>query len=129
MRVLASELRQVFSSAVQSEAVELRGWVHRVRELGGVSFIMIRDRSGVAQAVIEGKVDLTLESVISATGLVVENEKAPGGAELRATNIELIARAERDLPYPVNGDPAKIGLDTILDQRPLSLRNPKLRGL
>ncbi len=129
MRVLARELKQVLSQAVPTEVVELRGWIHRVRELGGVSFIMIRDRSGVAQVVTEGKVDLTLESVVSVTGLVVENDKAPGGAELRATNIELMARAERDLPYPVNGDPARIGLDAILDQRPLSLRNPKLRAI
>lgn len=129
MRVLANELQRVLSQAVPAEAVQLRGWVHRVRELGGVSFIMIRDRSGVAQVLMEGKVDLTLESVISVTGLVVENDKAPGGAELRATTIELMAKAERDLPYPVNGDPAKIGLDTILDQRPLSLRNPKLRAI
>ncbi|HUW69351.1 MAG TPA: aspartate--tRNA(Asn) ligase [bacterium] len=129
MRVLASELRQVLSSAEPPQIVELRGWVHRVRELGGVSFIMIRDRSGVAQAVVEGKVDLTLESVVSATGVAVGNEKAPGGAELRATRIDVIARAEPDLPYPVNGDPSKIGLDIILDQRPLSLRNPKLRAI
>ena len=128
MRVLAAELKQALSSDGPA-TIEVRGWVHRIRELGGVSFIMVRDRSGIAQAVVQGKVDLTLESVVAIAGVVVENDKAPGGAELRVASIETIARAAPDLPYPVNGDPGKIGLDVILDNRPLSLRNPKLRAI
>jgi nondiscriminating aspartyl-tRNA synthetase len=126
MRVLAKDMMSMAGAAGE---VELKGWVHRVRELGGVSFVMVRDRSGVAQVVVEGKVDLTLESVVRASGAVAANEKAPGGAELRAAVIDVIARAEPDLPFPVNGDVSKIGLDIILDQRPLSLRNPKLRSI
>ena len=138
MRTLVKELwalgasGRLSSGAVKGEAaseVELKGWVHRIRELGGVSFLMLRDRSGVGQVVVEGKVDLTLESVVSVTGKPSANDKAPGGVELRATRIDVIARAEPDLPYPVNADPAKIGLDVILDNRPLSLRNPKLRSI
>jgi len=125
MRVLTSEL----SAAQAGREVELRGWVHRVRELGGVSFVMLRDRAGLAQVVVEGKADLTLESVIIARGSAAENAKAPGGRELRAEAIEVLSRAEPDLPYPVNGDPAKVGLDVILDRRALSLRNPKLRAI
>ncbi|MBN2875862.1 MAG: aspartate--tRNA(Asn) ligase, partial [Spirochaetales bacterium] len=109
--------------------VELKGWVHRIRELGGVSFVMLRDRSGVGQVVVEGKVDLTLESVVSVIGTPAANAKAAGGVELRANSIEVLSRAESDLPFPVNGDPTKIGLDVILDNRALSLRNPKLRSI
>jgi nondiscriminating aspartyl-tRNA synthetase len=128
MRTLVKEL---WARGAESSAgdVELKGWVHRIRELGGVSFVMLRDRTGVGQVVVEGKVDLTLESVISVTGKPSANEKAPGGVELRATKIDVVSRAEPDLPFPVNGDPAKIGLDIILDNRPLSLRNPKLRSI
>jgi nondiscriminating aspartyl-tRNA synthetase len=57
------------------------------------------------------------------------NEKAPGGAELRVSGLECISRAETDLPYQVNGDVAKTGLDVILDNRALSLRNPKVRSI
>ena len=128
MRLLAKELAARAASA-SSETVQMKGWVHRVRELGGVSFVMLRDRSGVAQVVVEGKADLTLETVISATGVAAANPKAPGGAELRAQKIDVIAQAAPDLPYPVNGDPEKIGLDVILDNRPLSLRNPKIRAI
>ncbi|MBU0927586.1 MAG: aspartate--tRNA(Asn) ligase [Spirochaetes bacterium] len=126
MRVLAKEL---ISKIGSPEEIELMGWVHRVRELGGVSFVMVRDRSGLAQAVVEGKADLSLESVVRVTGLAAANDKAPGGAELRASGVELIAGAEPDLPFPVNGDCSKIGLDVILDNRPLSLRNPRIRSI
>ncbi len=133
MRILAKELQALKAGpegALEAAGeVELKGWVHRVRELGGVSFVMVRDRSGIAQAVIQGKADLNLESVVVVTGTPAANEKAPGGVELRASRIDLIAKAEPDLPYPVNADPAKIGLDIILDQRPLSLRNPRIRSI
>jgi nondiscriminating aspartyl-tRNA synthetase len=130
MRVLASELKSHIG-----EEVELKGWVHRVRELGAVSFLMLRDRSGIVQVVVEGKVDCTLESVVAIRGLVAENPKAasapglPGGVELRASSLEIVAAAAPDLPYPVNGDPEKVGLDIILDSRHLALRNPKLRAI
>jgi len=126
MRVLAKALKSMVGAV---EETELKGWVHRIRELGGVSFVMVRDRSGVAQVVVEGKVDLTPESVVSVTGVAAANEKAPDGVEFRASRIDVIARAEPDLPFPVSGDPSRIGLDVILDQRPLSLRNPKLRSI
>ncbi|PKL10141.1 MAG: aspartate--tRNA(Asn) ligase [Spirochaetae bacterium HGW-Spirochaetae-7] len=133
MRILAKELQALKAgpggTLESATEVELKGWVHRVRELGGVSFVMVRDRSGLAQAVVQGKADLSLESVVAITGTPAANEKAPGGVELRASRIDMIARAEPDLPYPVNGDPGKIGLDIILDQRPLSLRNPKIRSI
>jgi len=122
---LAKEL----AAAKGSGEVEMRGWVHRVRELGGVSFVMLRDRSGLAQVVVEGKADLSLESVVSVVGAVAENDKAPGGVELRASRIDVLARAEPDLPFPVNGDVSKIGLDVILDNRALSLRNPRIRSI
>ncbi|MDR1178685.1 MAG: aspartate--tRNA(Asn) ligase, partial [Spirochaetaceae bacterium] len=111
------------------------GWVHRIRELGGVTFVIVRDRSGLAQLVCGEKpadssgAALTLESVIQAEGLPALNEKAPGGAELVVKTIEVLSRAAGDLPYQVNGDIAKIGLDTILDYRILSLRNPKIRAV
>jgi len=125
MRILAKEL----AAAKGSGEVEMRGWVHRVRELGGVSFVMLRDRSGLAQVVVEGKADLSLESVVSVVGAVAENDKAPGRVELRASRIDVLARAEPDLPFPVNGDVSNIGLDVILDNRALSLRNPKIRAI
>jgi nondiscriminating aspartyl-tRNA synthetase len=75
------------------------------------------------------KPDLTLESVIRARGVPALNEKAPGGAEVRVTSLECLSRAAPDLPYQVNGDVTKTGLEAILDNRTLSLRNPGIRSI
>ncbi len=128
MRILAKE---VFSAAKDKpqEIVELKGWVHRIRDMGGITFVVLRDRSGIVQLVFEEEPDLTLESVVSVKGTPALNEKAPGGAEIRVSSLECISRAAGDLPYQVNADPDKIGLEAILDNRGLSLRSPKLRAV
>ncbi|GHV25256.1 aspartate--tRNA(Asp/Asn) ligase [Spirochaetia bacterium] len=128
MRVLAKDIGNAVREQPGGE-VELAGWVHRIRDMGGVSFVILRDRSGVAQLVFSEKPDLTLESVIRARGVPALNEKAPGGTELRVSSLEILNRAASDLPYQVNADTAKIGLEAILDQRALSLRNPKIRAI
>ncbi|MDR0669658.1 MAG: aspartate--tRNA(Asn) ligase [Treponema sp.] len=129
MRILAKDMAE---AAGQGSEVEAAGWVHRIRDMGGISFVILRDRSGLLQLVLgEGfpKPDLTLESVIRVRGLPSLNEKAPGGVELRVNSLETLSRAAPDLPYQVNGDPARTGLEAILDNRPLSLRNPRIRSI
>jgi nondiscriminating aspartyl-tRNA synthetase len=128
MRILAKDLR---SAAERGEKnAVLSGWAHRIRELGAVSFIILRDRSGLVQLVLDGKQEgLTPESVITARGEAALNEKAPGGAELRVSSLECLSRAAADLPFQVNGDIARVGLEAILDHRALSLRNPAIRAV
>ncbi|HOJ98609.1 MAG TPA: aspartate--tRNA(Asn) ligase [Termitinemataceae bacterium] len=128
MRVLARDVAQ-YATSDSPQPIMLQGWIHRIRELGGVSFIILRDRSGLVQLVVEGKTDYTLESVIQVEGLPTRNDKAPGGVEVRVQHSTLLSRAEPDLPFQVNGDVTKMGLDTILDKRVLSLRNPRIRAI
>jgi nondiscriminating aspartyl-tRNA synthetase len=127
MRILAKDLK---SAAERGEKdIVLSGWIHRIRELGAVSFIVLRDRSGLVQLVLDGKCELSPESVITARGDAALNEKAPGGAELRVASVECLSRAAADLPFQVNGDVAKTGLEAILDRRALSLRNPAISAI
>lgn len=131
MRTMLAEIKDNLGKEVQ-----VRGWVHRIRELGKISFILLRDVSGIAQLVVNAgsgskevaqtASQLTLESVLSVRGIVAKNEKAPGGFEVQVSGIELVARAEPDLPLAVNQDPDKVSLDAILDYRMVSLRNPKI---
>jgi nondiscriminating aspartyl-tRNA synthetase len=109
--------------------VTVAGWVHRVRELGGVSFVLLRDRSGLVQIVYDGKTDLHVESVVTVGGTVSENDKAPGGYEIHAQTTEVVAAVDADLPIPVNQDPGTLGIDALLDNRILSLRNPVIRSI
>lgn len=106
--------------------VTVSGWIHRIRELGAISFVLVRDRSGITQLVFDGKVDFTLESIIEAKGNVQANEKAPGGFEVQVSESSIIAPAKPELPFPINQDPDNIGIDAVLDNRMMSLRNPKI---
>ena len=122
MRVLAADI----PGHVDKE-VHVCGWIHRIRELGGISFVLVRDRSGVVQTVFEGKAPATVESVVCITGPVRANEKAPGGYEVQASETKILAEAAGDLPIPVNQDLEGTSLDAILDNRMVSLRNIKIR--
>jgi nondiscriminating aspartyl-tRNA synthetase len=128
MRVLAKDIAEAAGKNPGAE-IEAAGWVHRIRDMGGVNFVILRDRSGMVQLVLNEKPDLTLESVVKVRGIPAINEKAPGGVELRVSSLELLSRAAPDLPFQVNGDIARAGLETLLDNRLLSVRNPKIRAI
>ena len=124
MRVLVRELGTHLDKRVM-----VKGWVHRIRELGGISFVLLRDRTGMVQLVYEGKVGFTQESVLSVEGKVRKNEKAPGGLEIHAEHTEVLAQAHADLPIPVNQEPEKLSLEALLDNRMISIRIPKIRSI
>jgi len=109
--------------------VTLYGWIHRIRDLGKISFIILRDRSGLIQLVTEHTPEFPVESVVKAAGVARLNEKAPGGIEIELKDIKVLAEAHGDLPIAVNQDPAKLSLEAILDHRIISLRNPKILSI
>ncbi len=124
MRTLVSEL-----AGKVGAAVTVCGWVHRIRDLGKVSFVVLRDRSGSVQLVFDARPDVTLESVVKVDGTASANEKAPGGVEVRVQNLEVLSHAAPDLPFPVNQEPGKTSLESILDNRVISVRNPAILSI
>jgi hypothetical protein len=82
-RTLASELERHVGATVR-----LAGWLHHTRTLSKVSFVLLRDRGGISQVVVEDDalrdaVNAMLhETVIEVTGMVVANAQAPGGYEV-----------------------------------------------
>ncbi len=129
-RVLTSEINKHIG-----EEILLEGWIHKLRKLGGISFIVLRDRAGLAQAVIDGAKEndklkeLTTETVVKITGKVVKEERAPHGAELHDAKIEILSPVKEDIPIAINKKEMNINLDTLLDNRPITLRNPKQRAI
>ena len=133
-RVLAAEAGQHVG-----QEILLQGWVHRVRKLGQVSFLLMRDRSGVVQTVIETggwdiPNDVTNEAVVAIRGKVGEDKRAPGGIEVRIQKpegLEVISSSLEVSPVEINKkiDLLKTNLDTVLAFRPLSLRNPDIRAI
>ncbi len=129
-RVLASEL-----SDHVGETVQVSGWLHRRRELKNVTFLILRDRSGLTQAVLPGPVagqvrDVPEETVLSFIGTVTANEQAPGGVELVAPTdgpqIEVLSTLAAAPPLDIYRPTVTASLPTILDGSPVTLRHPQL---
>ena len=120
------------------EQVELSGWVQKIRNLGGMIFIDLRDENGITQIVIndenlqEQAKELTTESCIHINGKVVEraskNPKIPtGDIEVIASNIEILGKCKNILPFEINTD-QEVREDLRLEYRFLDLRNEKLHN-
>ena len=116
----------------EEEKVLLRGWVHKIRDLASVTFVMLRDKSGIIQLVCtkEQIKGLRLENSIEVTGMVRENEKALGGIEIEAEKIDMVGKVYYDkLPFEIQGYKTKVSLETQLDYRTMSLRIPKKKAI
>jgi nondiscriminating aspartyl-tRNA synthetase len=123
-RIYSSELAEHVG-----ERVLLAGWVHAKRELGSVSFLVLRDRAGLAQVVLDdGPLEFLAESVVEVEGLVVGAEQAPEGVELRALEVRALAVPVERPPLELRRPELKETLPTILDYAPLALRHPRLRA-
>ena len=118
------------------ETVELAGWIQKIRDLGGMVFIDLRDEDGITQIVIndekmqEQAKELVKESCIHIEGKVVEraskNPKMPtGDIEVIASKIEVLGKCKPELPFEVNSE-VEAREDLRLEYRFLDLRNEKL---
>jgi nondiscriminating aspartyl-tRNA synthetase len=127
VRVLAAE-----AAGRLGETVTLKGWTHNLRRMGNLAFLLLRDRSGLIQCVLEGELaacELASESVVTVTGKVVPAPKATGGVEVSATGLEVVSPATMPLPFEINKKELKAGLETMLDHRVLSMRNPMVHAV
>lgn len=111
--------------------VEVQGWIHKKRLLGGLNFINLRDRSGLVQMVVEDKTEveklrgLHIGTVLKVTGKAVKEDRAPGGAELHDPKIEVLVPVTEEPPIEIDKpiDHKPENQDTLFDHRPVSLRN------
>ena len=120
------------------EKVELAGWIQKVRNLGGMIFIDLRDEFGITQIVVNDErlqdmvKELNSESCIHIDGKIVErtnkNPKIPTGEiEVIANNIEVLGKCKNVLPFEINTD-QEVREDLRLEYRFLDLRNEKLHN-
>lgn len=132
-RRLSSEL----SPAMDGQAVVVAGWIHEFRNLGGISFIQLRDRDGLMQVTILKKKQADLaklvekvsrESVIRVKGRLKKSDKAKAGFEILPDTIDVLSEAGVPLPMGV-ADKVNIELDTRLDNRFLDLRRENIAAL
>ncbi len=127
-RVLARDLK----SHVGNE-VTVEGWLHKKRLLGGLTFINLRDRSGLIQIVVQDKDEVEklrgqqIGAVLRISGQVKEEPRAPGGAELHDPKIEIIVPVTDESPIEIDKPLShkSDNLDTLFDNRVVGLRNLK----
>jgi nondiscriminating aspartyl-tRNA synthetase len=124
-RVLAADLPRHIG-----EQVMIAGWLHRRRELKSVTFLIVRDRTGLAQIVLSPgqATDLAEETVLQAEGLVTANGQAPGGAELTRPSLGTLSGPALPPPFDLYRPTLTATLPTILDHAPTTLRHPVLRA-
>ena len=122
-----------------NQEVELSGWVQKIRNLGGMIFIDLRDQFGITQIVIndekmqEQVKNVPTESCIHICGKVVErsskNPKMPtGDIEVVANKFEILGKCKNVLPFEINTD-QEVREDLRLEYRFLDLRNEKLHNI
>ncbi|HEO8420137.1 aspartate--tRNA(Asn) ligase [Niallia sp. FSL W8-0635] len=125
-RVLISECEQFIG-----EEVVLKGWVKKIRQLGKVGFLLLRDRTGVLQCVLEqeqNQLKIETESVVQVTGILVKTDKTANGVELQVNELIVLAEAD-SLPFEINKKKINVGLDHLLNHRVLSLRQEQINAI
>ncbi|GAA0107022.1 aspartate--tRNA(Asn) ligase [Clostridium tertium] len=112
--------------------IKIEGWLYRVRGLKSITFLLIRDRSGLVQCVIENNnIDLSslkLESVVSIVGIVKKSNNSLNPFEILVESFEIISEAH-ELPIELNKKELDVNLDTILNNRAISIRHEKVNSI
>ncbi len=124
----------VLGPSMKGQKVVVGGWVEDLRELGKITFLTLRDVTGVSQIVVAGPEnlqqikDLNRQSVVRITGAVQESKARDFTYEIKAEKIEILSRAIHPLPIDPLGR-LESGLDNRLNARALDLRNQKTSSI
>lgn len=118
--------------------IEIAGWVHEIRDLGGIRFLLVRTRDDIVQVtfskrkvpgeLIEKVKTISRESVIHVKGRISKDERAPNGFEVIPNIVDILSVAESPLPLDPT-DKVVAELDTRLDNRFLDMRRPKVKSI
>ncbi|MCA9324377.1 aspartate--tRNA(Asn) ligase [Candidatus Saccharibacteria bacterium] len=125
-RTLSRDLKGLIGKKVL-----IRGWLHKKRLMGGLTFINVRDRSGLTQILIEDKDEteklrgMQIGTVVEITGAVVEEPRAPGGAEIHEPELSVLVPVVDEPPVeidkPISHKPEH--LETLFENRVVNIRN------
>src|SRR3989338_4914529 len=125
-RTLAKDIAKLAGKTVM-----VQGWLHKKRELGGLNFINLRDRSGFVQVLIESGDEIKklrgmqIGTVLKVEGTVVADDRAPGGAEIHDPKLEILSPVTDEPPIEIDKPLShkSENLDTLFNYRVIGLRN------
>jgi len=113
--------------------VVLGGWIEDLRKLGKMSFITLRDISGISQVIVKGELndnlgEINRQSAVRVKGIVQETKARDFEFEIKAEEIEVLAKAIHPLPVDPIGR-LESNIDTRLNHRALDMRNQKTASI
>ncbi|MGZ3600613.1 MAG: OB-fold nucleic acid binding domain-containing protein, partial [Ktedonobacterales bacterium] len=129
------QVRTTQAGAHVGERIRIAGWVHALRRLGAVTFLVVRDGWGTLQVVFEEAEGNALpsgigvESVVAIEGTVTEAAQAPGGIELRQPHVEVITPVDKPPPVALSKRELKANITTLLDHAVVANRHPTRRAV
>src|SRR5689334_22871640 len=122
-------------AAHTGQPVTLAGWLHHLRRLSRVSFLILRDGKGLAQIVVEEPAllerlaELPNETVLRIKGEAVAVPQAPGGVEVHNPTVEVLSVPSEPPPFEMHRPTLGVQLPTMLDNAAVSLRHPRQRAI
>ncbi len=128
------ELGELLDKALIGQSVKVNGAIHTIRHMGDVAFVILRKRDGLLQCVYEEGTagfelkDLKEAAAIEAEGVLEEEERAPGGIEIRMTGVKILSQPSAPMPLAISKWKLNTSLDAKLNMRSISLRNVRERA-
>ena len=129
------EISELRKQAQPGQTVKVNGAVHAIRNMGTVAFVILRKREGLLQGVYEeGTAKFDLKDIkeaatIEVEGVLEENEKAPGGIEIRMENLKILSQPKAEMmPLAISKWKLNTSLEAKLNYRSISLRNIRERA-
>ncbi|MCK4614850.1 MAG: asparagine--tRNA ligase, partial [Thermoplasmata archaeon] len=126
-------INNILSNPSEGKKVRVRGWIHRIRKTGKLIFAVIRNESGIIQAILfrdnlpteefELAKSTLIESSVVVEGRLAKDERAPGGYEIRVEHFEVVGAAEK---FPITKDQSD---EFLLDNRHLWLRSRRMSAI
>lgn len=127
-RIMVEELKNHIN-----EEVIVKGWLYRIRKLKAVTFLILRDRTGMVQCIAINELSdikgLKLETVVSITGKVVPSSNSFNPFEIQVEGINILSEVTEELPIEINKKDLEVNLDIMLNNRVLSLRHEKKNAI
>ncbi|HBR70418.1 TPA: aspartate--tRNA(Asn) ligase [Candidatus Dependentiae bacterium] len=108
------------------QAVLIKGRILSSRQLGPITFIQVRDYTGTVQVVLNDAANVRAGDIVAVSGKVIKEERAKSGVEIHGTTCEVIATSVDEWPFDITKKELNLQLATLLDQRTLAVRHPKI---
>lgn len=130
------ELSELALGTYDGKEIKTTGFIHAIRPMGEITFVILRKREGLLQCVVERELhkekeydEILKEGMTAAVyGTVSSEEKAPGGYEIRASHVEILSKPTTPMPLPISKWKMNTSLEAKLNYRPIALRNIRERA-